>query len=60
MFCFLRRIKYGKATEYLVGEIDADDKVQKLWVRATNEIEAIKVYRMLTNSTGDCMIIRKR
>lgn len=42
--------------EYLVGEVREDGEIFKMWIRAQNEEEALRIYRWITDSTGDYMV----
>ena len=53
--CIFRKRRKVSFThlEYLVGEVKPDGEIFKVWIRATNEEEALKTYRWLTDSIGD-------
>ena len=42
--------------EYLVGETLESGEVFKMWIRAQNEDEALRIYRWITDSTGDYIV----
>lgn len=47
--------------EYLVGQVNDDDSITKIWIRARSEEEAIKDFRWLTNTDIEYVaVIRKR
>ena len=46
--------------EYLVGEVRESGESFKMWIRAQNEDEAIRIYRWITNSTGDYFVAASR
>ncbi len=46
--------------EYLVGEVRDDGEIFKIWIRAQNEEEALKIYRWLTDSVGDYFVAGTR
>ena len=48
-------------TEYLIGQVNDDESITKIWIRARSEEEAIKDFRWLTNTDVEYVaVIRKR
>ena len=46
--------------EYLVGEVNEEGEIFKMWIRAQNEDEALRIYRWITDSTGNYFVAAKR
>lgn len=56
-----KRMIIPMMNEYLIGQVNDDESITKIWIRARSEEEAIKDFRWLTNTDVEYVtVIRKR